>query len=158
MVNIRLATLKDYLELANMKWEHCKEDDIDYNENNLIGVDKEKFKNKFIEFLKLNTVYKIFVAEVDGIIASSMFVYTIPKIPKPNGNSKSIAYLTNVYTKLEYRSKGIGKMLLNYIKEYLIKEKCELLFAWASTNSVDWYCRNEFYNEKELMQCDLIGE
>ena len=49
-------------------------------------------------------------------------------------------------------------MLLNHIKEYLIKDKCELLFAWTSTNSLDWYCRNDFYNEKELLQCDLMGE
>ena len=99
MINIRLAEEKDYLELANMKWEHCKEDDIDYNENNLIGVDKEKFVKQYAEFFKESTEYKIFIAEVDGIIASSMSVYMIPKIPKPNGNAKYIAYLTNVYTK-----------------------------------------------------------
>ena len=158
MMNIRLAEEKDYLELANMKWEHCKEDDIDYNENNLIGVDKEKFVKQYVEFFKESTEYRIFIAEVDGVIASSMFVYMIPKIPKPNGNAKFIAYLTNVYTKKEFRSEGIGSKLLKSIKDYMIDKKCELIFAWASTNSVNWYCRNDFYNEKELLQCDLIGE
>lgn len=87
-----------------------------------------------------------------------MYVYIVPKIPKPNGNSKAIAYLTNVYTRKQYRNKGIGTKLLNYIKEYMIEEKCELIFAWTSTNSIDWYLRNAFYNDNELLQCQLIDD
>ena len=71
----------------------------------------------------------IFVAEENGIIASAMFVHLIPKLPKPNGQAEYIAYLTNVFTKIEFRSKGIGSKLLTYIKEYLIGMKCELLFS-----------------------------
>ena len=46
-MNIRLAEEKDYNELALMKWEHCGEDDVDYGEHNLDGVDKEEFINEF---------------------------------------------------------------------------------------------------------------
>ena len=47
--------------------------------------------------------------------------------------------------------------MLKYIKEQLAKENCELLFVWPSAKSVNWYCRNGFYSENEIMECDLVG-
>ena len=69
--------------------------------------------------------YKIFVASDNDVVVSSMFVYVIPKTPKPNRKQKYISYLTNVYTLKEYRNKKIGTELLTYIKDYLAKEECE---------------------------------
>lgn len=107
------------------------------------------------EFLKYHKEYKIFVASDNDIVASAMFVYMIPKTPKPNRNQKYIAYLTNVYTRKEYRNKKIGTELLSYIKEYLTEENCEMIFVWPSDNSVNWYSRNGFSQENEIFQCDL---
>lgn len=157
-MNIRLGVESDFLQLAEMKWLHCEEDDVDYKEHNLDGVDKEKFISEFIDFFKVNKDYKIFIVDDGTKIMSAMFVYLIPKLPKPNGNAKYIAYLTNVYTRKEYRNKKIGTILLNYIKQYLTNIKCELIFAWPSDNSVKWYKKNAFYQENEIFQCDLVGE
>ncbi|MBQ9319099.1 MAG: hypothetical protein IJR82_05655 [Bacilli bacterium] len=49
-MNISLASLSDYQELANMRWEHLREDDIDYKENNIDNIDKETFIKDFINF------------------------------------------------------------------------------------------------------------
>lgn len=155
---IRFANEQDYSELALMKWEHCAEDDIDYGEHNLDGVNKDEFIGEFIAFLKGQTDYRIFVAEDNGEPVSAMFVYLIPKPPKPNGNSKYIAYLTNVYTKKAYRNMGIGTQLLNYIKKDLTNKKCELLFAWPSDNSAAWYKRSGFHEENEIFECLLCEE
>lgn len=149
-MEIRLANEADYNELALMKWEHGVEDDIDYGEHNLDGVNKDEFVEEFFAFLKAHKEYEIIVAEVNGIVVSAMFVYLIPKLPKPNGNAKYIAYLTNVYTKKEYRNKGIGTQIMNYIKSILIEKKCELLFAWPSDNSIAWYQRNGFSEDNEI--------
>lgn len=156
-MEIRRAAERDYMQLAQMKWLHCQEDDIDYNEQNLVGVDKERFIQEFIDFLKEQKEYKIFVACEENVVASAMFVHMIPKVPKPNGNVKYIAYLTNVYTIKEYRNQQIGTKLLVYIKEYLAKEKCELIFAWPSDNSIEWYSKNGFCQENEIFEC-MIGE
>ena len=134
------------------------EDDIDYGEHNLDGVNKDEFVEEFFAFLKAHKEYEIIVAEVNGIVVSAMFVYLIPKLPKPNGNAKYIAYLTNVYTKKEYRNKGIGTQMMNYIKSYLIEKKCELLFAWPSDNSIAWYQRNGFSEDNEIFECPLCEE
>lgn len=157
-MEIRLANEADYNELALMKWEHGAEDDIDYDEHNLDGVNKDEFVDEFVAFLKSHKEYGIIVAEVDGIVVSAMFIYLISKLPKPNGNAKYIAYLTNVYTKKEYRNKGIGTQMMNYIKRYLIEKKCELLFAWPSDNSIAWYQRNGFNGDNEIFECPLCEE
>ena len=157
-MEIRLANEADYNELALMKWEHGAEDDIDYDEHNLDGVNKDEFVEEFFAFLKAHKEYDIIVAEENGIVVSAMFVYLIPKLPKPNGNAKFIAYLTNVYTKKEYRNKGIGTQIMNYIKSILIEKKCELLFAWPSDNSIAWYQRNGFSENNEIFECPLCEE
>lgn len=155
---IRFADKNDYTELALMKWEHAAEDDTEYGEKNIAGADKDSFVAGFEEFLQTHDEYMIFVAEEGGIIVSAMFVCLIPKLPKPNGQAKYIAYLTNVFTKSEFRGKGIGTKLLTYIKEYLTDLKCELLFAWPSERSVSWYSRNGFCQENDIAECLLTDE
>ena len=157
-MEIRLANEADYNELALMKWEHGAEDDIDYDKHNLDGVNKDEFVDEFVAFLKSHKEYEIIVAEENGVVVSAMFAYLIPKLPKPNGNAKYIAYLTNVYTKKEYRNKGIGTQILNYIKSDLIEKRCELLFAWPSDNSIAWYQRNGFNEDNEIFECPLCEE
>lgn len=157
-MEIRLANEADYNELALMKWEHGAEDDIDYGEHNLEGVNKDEFVEEFVAFLKAHKEYEIIIAEENSIVVSAMFVYSVPKLPKPNGNAKYIAYLTNVYIKKKYRSKGVGTQMMNYIKSDLVKNKCELLFAWPSDNSIAWYQRNGFNGENEIFECPLCEE
>lgn len=157
-MDIRLAEEKDYIQLAEMKWLHCEEDDADYGEDNLIDANQKKFLNEFVEFLSEHKEYLIFVAMDNDIVMSAMFVYQIPKTPKPNRNEKYISYLTNVYTRREYRNQGVGTELLNYIKKWLVQHKSEMLFAWPSENSVEWYSRNGFCIENEMFECDLMEE
>lgn len=157
-MKIRIANVTDYKELALMKWEHGAEDDVDYGERNLDGVNKDEFVEEFVAFIKAHKEYEIIVAEENGVVVSAMFVYLIPKLPKPNGNAEYIAYLTNVYTKKKYRNKGIGTQILDYIKNDLVKKKCELLFAWPSDNSIAWYQRNGFSEDNEIFECPLCEE
>ena len=58
-MELRLARESDYLQLAEMKWLHCEEDDIDYNSKYLVGVEKKEFIDEFVRFLYEHTEYKI---------------------------------------------------------------------------------------------------
>ena len=49
-MELRMAQEKDYMQIAEMKWLHCEEDDADYNTSNLVGADKEKFLAEFMQF------------------------------------------------------------------------------------------------------------
>lgn len=50
---------------------------------------------------------------------------------------------------------GYGTELLSYIKNYLKEKDCELIFVWPSNNSVNWYSKNDFKAENEIMECEL---
>ena len=152
---IRLAEKNDFCQLAEMRWQHFVEDDITYGENNITGVDKQKFIDEYISFLNYDTSYNIFVMEQEGIIISAMYVAMIRKVPKPKESDSYIAYLTNVHTLQEYRNMGKGTELLTYIRNYLKEKKCELIIVWPSDNSVDRYARNGFASENDVMECEL---
>jgi len=49
-MELRFAEEKDYLQLAEMKWLHGEEDDVDYGEKNLVGADKNLFMEEFVRF------------------------------------------------------------------------------------------------------------
>lgn len=152
---IRLAEEKDFYQLAEMRWQHKAEDDIIYNETNIVGVDKEKFIDEYISFLNNNSSYKIFIMEQEENIIAAIYVAVLRKVPKPNVNESYIAYLTNIYTLQEYRNRGNGTALLSYIKEYLKEKKCELMIVWPSDNSINWYLKNGFHLENDIMECLL---
>ena len=119
---IRLAEEKDFLQLAEMKWEHSAEDDVTYGEKNIVGVDKQAFINDYITFLKNDSTYTIFVLEQNDVIFSAMYVAIINKVPKPKVTKSYIAYLTNVHTMNEYRNKGFVKELIFECKNGLKKK------------------------------------
>lgn len=152
---IRLAEEKDFLQLANMRWEHKKEDDAIYGEDNIKGIESDEFIKEYINFLKTESVYKIFVMEKNKQIIATMFVTMIRKVPKPNKKESYIAYLTNVYTLKEYRNQGVGTEMLSYIKNYLKQNRCENIIVWPSDKAIDWYVRNEFKSENEILECEL---
>ncbi|MBD5085306.1 MAG: GNAT family N-acetyltransferase [Clostridiales bacterium] len=55
----------------------------------------------------------------------------------------------------EYRNKGNGTALLSYIKNYLRDKGCELIIVWPSDNSINWYLRNGFNSENDVLECEL---
>lgn len=157
-MHYRLAEEKDYPTLAALRWQHAAEDDADYGGHNLANADARAFTQQFTAFLRSGPGYSVFVAEEDGVILCTMAVYTIPKLPAPGHTAQSIAYLTNVYTRAGYRSRGIGAGLLGYIKGWLSQNGCELLFVWPSVKAVPFYLRGGFTPENDILQCTLLPE
>ena len=45
--------------------------------------------------------------------------------------------------------------MLSYIKNYLKQNRCESVILWPSEKSVDWYVRNGFKLENEILECEL---
>ena len=152
---IRLAEEKDFLQLAEMKWEHSAEDDVTYGETNIVGVNKQQFIDDFVAFLKNDNTYTVYVMELDAIVISAMYVAIINKVPKPKVFNSHLAYITNVHTLSTYRNKGYGTILLNYIKDDLKEKGCEMAIVWPSKKSAQWYERNGFNPDNSMMQYDF---
>ena len=91
----------------------------------------------------------VWIAEIDGIVVSHAFVGTIEKIPRPVSEHRAIGYLTNVYTRPEYRDRGFGAGVLDAVTSWAVDADVELLMVWPSEASVAHYQRHGFADRGE---------
>jgi GNAT superfamily N-acetyltransferase len=146
---IRMATLDDMDKLVQMRWDFSEED----NES---GANFEEFQlicRVFLVNALSGSDWKIWIAELDGEIVSHMYLQLIHKVPRP-GKSPDLyfGYVTNVYTRPSYRSKGFGTKIHQAMERWSKEHEVEFLILWPSTNSVDFYVRNEFARSEEALE------
>lgn len=60
--------------------------------------------------------------------------------------------MTNVYTKPDYRGKGIGSKLISKINEWAKENKYEFIIVWPSDEGVHFYKKNGYRHCKEPME------
>lgn len=147
----RTATEKDFPHLAEMRWDFRQE-----SGEEIAVVEKAEFIENCLEFLRNETEnYTYWIAENDGKIVSHIFIHRIKLVPRPCRIKDSFAYLTNTYTKREFRGKGIGAELLQKVIEWTKREDFELLLVYPSEESVNFYRRLGFENDEEVMKLVL---
>lgn len=147
----RTATENDFPQLAEMRWNFRQE-----SGEEIAVVEKAEFIEKCLEFLR-NEVenYTYWIAENNGEIVSHIFVYRIKLVPRPCRIKDSFAYLTNTYTKPAFRGKGIGAELLQRVIEWAKDEGFELLLVYPSEESLNFYGRLGFENDREVLKLVL---
>lgn len=147
-MDYRLATERDALRLAQLRWEHkdsetpfdgaLRDDFISYCANYLTKA----FKEGLI----------CWVAEENELIVSTLYIQSVQKIPKPDKASGFWGYVTAVYTVPEYRNKKIGSTLMHKATEWSRARGCELLIVWPGERSVPFYERAGFQRENVVME------
>lgn len=151
---IRLADPDDVAELARLRWEFVLEDTQHAPEQTNFEEFASAVGNFFsnrIEERKL----AVFVAEVDGLLVSNLWVEIVDKVPSPNVSMGAWGYVTNVYTEPAYRGSGIGTKILEVAIRWASLKRLELLIVWPSENSVDFYRRAGFSSNPMLMELGL---
>ncbi|HRH45115.1 MAG TPA: GNAT family N-acetyltransferase [Pyrinomonadaceae bacterium] len=147
----RIANEKDFPQLAQMRWDFRQE-----SGEEVAVVGQIEFIENCVDFLQTEAKnYVYWVAESDGEIVSHIFVYRINLVPRPCRVKDSFAYLTNTYTKSEFRGKGIGGELLKTLIEWAKAEDFELLLVYPSEESLNFYGRLGFENDKEVLKLVL---
>lgn len=152
-MNYRLATEKDFPQLAEMRWDFQTED-----ETETPTLEKNEFLEKCLEYLHATFKtgdWTFFIAEENGEIVSHAFVKKIAALPRPARIENSWGYLTNVYTKPGFRGRGIGAKLLRRVKDWSIEKDFELLIVSPSEDSGDFYTRAGFRAETDFYQLRL---
>jgi RimJ/RimL family protein N-acetyltransferase len=148
----RLATEKDIPMLSEMRWQH------EYEEEDQFDISKEDFIKEcnlfLIDGLK-NGTWDYWIAEEKDIIISNIYISRIRKVPKPQKLFAEIGYVTNVHTKAEFRNKGIGTELIKKVKQWALDNKMELLFVWPSERSINFYERQGFSMQNEIMELEV---
>ena len=71
-----------------------------------------------------------------------------PQLSQPNG---TYTYLSNMFIEPEYRRKGVGKMLVDYVIDFCKKEGIGLLFLHASNKGLPLYRSIGFVSSERLM-------
>jgi GNAT superfamily N-acetyltransferase len=144
---VRRATVSDVPRLAELRrgWT-CEEDSPDAT---LVRGDFDAAFARLVSDGIETGRWVVWVAEVGGEIVSHAFVGVIDKIPRPVAGFPAIGYLTNVYTRPEFRGQGLGSRVLDAVTAWARNSDIELLVVWPSDASVAHYERHGFADRGE---------
>jgi N-acetylglutamate synthase and related acetyltransferases len=108
-VVIRKAGINDINELIKIRIAYLKED---YGNISLEQIEqlKKQLKEYYANHIDRDMI--AYIAEENSEIISSVFLVVIEKPANPTFISGKIGNILNVYTKTEYRKKGIAGQLL----------------------------------------------
>jgi GNAT superfamily N-acetyltransferase len=151
-MNIRKAAEGDIDALILMRWEFTLEHQPGVSDDFVFFATECR---AFLEEAIRGERWHIWIAEVDGVIASHMYIQLIDKVPRPGRITYPFAYMTNVYTDPEYRSRGIGSQLLQTIREWAAASKYEFIIVWPSEESREFYSRNGYTLCNDPMELHL---
>jgi ribosomal protein S18 acetylase RimI-like enzyme len=150
-MDYRIANEKDIPELATLRWDFKMED----KETEVNYYNKQELLNECEAFLKQgfkDRTWTHWIATHEDTIISNVSVHHIRKIPKPNRYIDKFGYVTNVYTRPEFRGQTIGSKLMDYVKDWSVENDFELLIVWPSSNAVKFYERKGFCNENDVLE------
>lgn len=137
----REAVDKDINDLSKMRWEFQTEsidDEIIWTKDKFIDSCKDFYTNT------INSSDWVFwVAENENMIISHVSIHIINNIPCPSRLVNKWGYLTNSYTKKEYRNRGVGTQLIKHAIKYAKSNNLETLIVWPSDKSFQFYERVE---------------
>jgi GNAT superfamily N-acetyltransferase len=146
-VIVREATIDDGPALARLRWESSDSDDR--------RVPFEDFAPVFADFWTdalASGRWHVFVAEADGDVVSMIWVYRVPKVPRPHPEPRAYGYMTAVYTSAEHRNKKIGSAVLARVVEWALGQDLEGLYVSPSDESVPFYERAGFTWSTQWME------
>jgi ribosomal protein S18 acetylase RimI-like enzyme len=81
-----------------------------------------------------NQNIKYFIAKENGKIISSCYVCIIPNLTR---SGKSIGYIENVITDINYRRKGIGKTVMENAIKYAKEQNCYKVLLQSGNKRTD---------------------
>jgi GNAT superfamily N-acetyltransferase len=150
----RPATMADIAALVDMRW--------DYNTDGAqrAGEEYEQFQQYCTAFLQRSLdegLWTIWVAEIrTSEIVSHIYLQIIEKVPKAERLRNVFVYMTNVYTKPEWRGQGIGGRLLHRACVWSRENNLEFIIVWPSEEAVGFYGRAGFQPVKDAMDLHLL--
>jgi GNAT superfamily N-acetyltransferase len=152
-MNYRIATDADLTQLAELRWDFRME-----GNDELPADDQAEFVEACVAFFKRgleNGSHVCWLAEASGEIVSHIFVHKIDLVPRPCKIHDQFGYITNNYTKPEYRKRGIGSLLMQKVKDWAHAADLELLIVYPSEGAISFYERAGFRTENEVMELRL---
>ena len=144
-MNYRKANLEDITQLVELR----KKQLIDEGSNADTDIDGE-LEKYFTTSITNGDLFVWLAVEnynIIGTAAACYFQYP-PNFSNPTGRT---AYITNVYTKDEYRNQGIATTLLGFVFKELKNKDCKFLRLHASAQGKKLYEKMGFVDAEGIM-------
>ncbi len=149
-MHIRLAAPEDAPQLAELRWDFRCEYEAPPAPT---AEARAEFLSVCTEFIRAGLAcgrWAAWVAEEEGLIVSQLFLQRIPKIPKLSNLAPEFGYITNVYTRPEWRGRGIGAQVMQQTKDWARAEGLEMLVLWPAEGREAFYQRAGFHPDESL--------
>lgn len=151
-ISYRLATPKDVQQLVELRIL------MQVEVNGLTNLDvTTAYLDKVIDYfegLVGTDKYSSVIALEDNYIVAAAGVCIYEKPPSITGGSGIVGYVTNVYTRNEYRGRGIATQLMKDLNELARKKKVEKLHLGATAEGVGIY-KSLGYQESKYVNLEL---
>ena len=148
-MEFRKATIEDLQVIVELRKKQLVDEGIEANQN----IDKE-LKKFFQQTLQSNSLIQWLVIDREEVIATgAIVIYEFP--PSYTNKSGKKAYVTNMYTKRDYRGKGIASKLLKQLVEEARSLEITKIWLGASKLGKPVYKKFGFREAEEWMELDI---
>lgn len=154
MVTIRKATTEDLARLEEL-YRELEEDAVLYQPEHFVFSPQGTRTEQVKEFLDSDT-QTMLVAEKDGEVIGFAHLVLIKAKKVPCLKSEISLYLQDLVVTAEYRSQGIGTILMNEAKKYGKENGADFFRTQVfpqNTDGLRFYERNGFSEKMITIEC-----
>ena len=154
-VKVRMASETDALTLAMLRYEfrskfhQVREDESAFVERCTVWMR---------ERLRSESLWKCWIAESQDTAVGDVWIQLVEKIPNPIEEPEFYISLTNFYVREQYRSHGVGSMLLSEILKWVKSTNLKTVILWPTERSKPFYLRHGFATAEDIMQLSLAAD
>ena len=154
MVNIRRAKAEDLARIEDL-YRELEEDAVLYQPEHFVFSPKGTRTEQVKEIMDSDT-QAMYVAEADGDVIGFAHLILIKAKKVPCLKSETSLYLQDLVVTAEYRSKGIGTLLMEEAKKYGKENGADFFRTQVfpqNTDGMRFYERNGFSAKMITIEC-----
>jgi len=149
---VRRAELADADELARLRWRWR------VDEGGEAGLAWEEFRTRFAQWWRARTDRHLaFLAEVDAVVAGTMWLAVIDRVPGPGVWERRAGLVQNSYVVPELRGRGVGTALLEALHDSAAELGLDYLSVHPSERSFDFYRRSGYAEYAGVLERRPVG-
>lgn len=97
--------------------------------------------------------FSIIVAELAGRLVGTVWLERVERVPRPSEVvAAALGYVTFTFVEVEHRNAGVGRRMLEFLRDEATAQRHETLIVWPSEKSVSLYHRAGFRPPNELLE------
>jgi dTDP-4-amino-4,6-dideoxygalactose transaminase/ribosomal protein S18 acetylase RimI-like enzyme len=147
-----IECIKQFVNKTMIRTLH-EDDRISYCNllSQLLKINCDVSDNEWVKFLHKNQMNTIIVCEFNGVVVGTGKVFIKTKIKDP------VAHIEDIVVDFEYRGKGFGKKIINYLKEFAKQNNVYKTVLSASLENKKFYESCGFQKEGNEFVCRRIN-